>query len=265
MTTADDTRGTLSTVRSAARLLKEFRSGSREFGVSELARRLGLGKSTAHRLLTTLAREGLLEHDPGSGTYRLGLVMYELGEAVKQHFDLHAAAVPVMEALRNATHETVQIAVLDGHEVVYVERLESPHTLRLFTQLGRRMPAHCTGTGKLLLAFLPADRLDALLAGAPLEPRTPYTITDPRALREELARTRARGWSENAQESEIGVASVGAPIRDARGTVVAAISIAGPVMRLDGDSLGRFTRQLIDAAGTISRQLGWSPSREISG
>src|SRR6266540_485576 len=120
----------LTSVRNAARLLKELGSAEGELGVSELSRRLGLGKSTVHRLLATLAAERILEHDAVSGTYRLGLVVYELGARVSMHRVLHDAATTVLEELRNATKETVQIAVLDGREVVYVERLESPHTLR---------------------------------------------------------------------------------------------------------------------------------------
>jgi DNA-binding IclR family transcriptional regulator len=153
---------TLSSVQNAARLLKELGSAEGELGVSELSRRLALGKSTVHRLLATLTAERILEHNPATGTYRLGLVMYELGARVSMHRILHDAATTVVEELRNATKETVQIAVLDGREVVYVERLESPHTLRLFGRIGHRMPAHSTSTGKVLLAFLPRERLEVL-------------------------------------------------------------------------------------------------------
>src|SRR6266540_2445805 len=195
----------LTSVRNAARLLKELGSAEGELGVSELSRRLGLGKSTVHRLLATLTGERILEHNPATGTYRLGLVVYELGARVSMHRVLHDAATTVIEELRNATNETIQVAVLDGREVVYVERLESPHTLRLFGRIGHRMPAHSTSTGKVLLAFLPEERLDVLLKDWPLEPLTPQTITGQRQLREELARVRARGWAENLGESVAGV------------------------------------------------------------
>lgn len=254
--------GLLSTVSNAARVLKAFRDGEGELGVSELSRRLGLGKSNIHRVLTTLVAEGLLVHDPQTRTYRLSLVLCELGEVAKANVNLHTAATPILEELRNTTGETVQVAVLDGTEVVYVERLESSHTLRLFTQIGRRMPAHATSTGKLLLAFLPDEEREAFFDARTLEARTPYTITDHDALREELQRIRQRGWSENAQESEVGVASVGFPIRDASGRVVAAVSIAGPVMRLDGDSLRRFADVGVEGAKAISRRLGWTEGLE---
>ena len=176
----------LSTVRNAARLLKAFRTREESIGVSELARRLALGKSNVHRLLTTLVAEGLLEQDPHAGGYRLGIVMFELGEAVKVHLDLHAAAGPVLAQLREQTGESSQVGVLDGDEVVYVDRLESAYSLRLFTETGRRVPAHGTSSGKVLLAHLTEPAREAFLA-RPLPRLTPHTITDPDALRAELA------------------------------------------------------------------------------
>jgi len=256
----------LSSVQNAARLLKEFGSGERELGVSELSRRLGLGKSTVHRLLATLTDERILEHDPARGTYRLGLVIYELGARVSVHRVLHDAATPILEALRNATKETVQIAVLDSREVVYVERLESPHTLRLFGRIGHRNSAHCTSNGKVLLAYLPEDRREALLKGWRPERRTAYTIWQCPKLREELERVRARGWATNISESEVGVASVAAPIRNARGEVIASVSVAGPVLRLDGESLRRFfCSSVVQAADAISARLGYRPGAVAGG
>ncbi len=138
---------TLSSVRNAARLLKEFSGNTRELGVSELSRRLGLSKSTTHRLLSTLADERLLEQDSDTGAYRLGLAIYELGATVSVHIGLHDACDSVIDGLRQGTRETVQVAVLDNREVVYVERRESPHTLRLLGPVAHRADAHCTSSG----------------------------------------------------------------------------------------------------------------------
>src|SRR5881397_1546718 len=139
---------TMRSVQNAARLLKEFRTGGRERGVSDLSRRLGLGKSTVHRLLRTLAEEHLIERDAATGTYRLGLTVYELGIAMAAQLQLHEATAPVIDELRGRTGETVHVAVLDGHEVVYVERRESQQAMRAFAQISRRLPAHSTSTGK---------------------------------------------------------------------------------------------------------------------
>jgi len=250
--------GGLSTVRNAARLLKVFRSREADLGVSELARRLGLGKSTVHRMLTTLAAEGLIEQNPRTGGYRLGIVMFELGQAVRVHMDLHAAVAPVLAELRAQTGESSQVGVLDGHEVVYVDRLESAHSLRLFNETGRRVPVHCTSSGKVLLAYLPERQRDAILRSAPLAALTPHTITDPGQLTAELDKVRRRGWAEAVNEREIGVASIAAPIRDASGEVVAAISIGVPLARCSVAALRRQAPVIAEAAEAASRRLGWS-------
>jgi DNA-binding IclR family transcriptional regulator len=251
-------RQLLASVRNAARLLKEFSSREREFGVSELARRLGLGKSTVHRLLVTLAEQHLVEQDELTGKYRLGLAIYDLGAAVATGLDLHEAVMPAMEKLRAATGETVQVAVLDGREVVYVERLDSPNTLRLFLAVGRRNWAHSTGSGKCLLAFLSPTELDAVMDGWVLEPRTERTITDPAKLRKDLALTRDRGYSVNRDESEIGVLSIAAPIRDNTDRVRAAMSVAGPTQRMD-PLFDQITIAVREMAAVASRRLGWRP------
>jgi len=250
----------LSSVRNAARVLKAFRRGEPELGVSELSRSLDLGKSTVHRLLRTLTSEGLLIHNSATGRYRLGLVLAELGAAVTLSTDLHAASIGPLEELWRQTGETVQIALRDGREVVYVERIESPQTLRLFNEVGRRNWAHSTGTGKVLLAYLAETELEALLEGWDLPQLTPYTLTEQEALRADLVRVRSLGYSENINEAESGVASVAAPIRDADGRVVAAVSAAGPVQRLDGESLARHAGAVKSAGGAISRNLGWAPA-----
>jgi IclR family acetate operon transcriptional repressor len=249
--------GRLSSVRNAARLLKEFSGVDRQLGVTELSARLGLGKSTVHRLLATLAEERLLERDAVSGRYRLGLGIYELGAVVTAHVDLHEAAMPALVSLRQRTGETVQVAVLDGLEAVYVERLDSPHTLRIFSRVGHRLPAHCTSSGKVLLAGLPAQTLDARLRQWQPVRMTPRTITDEQVLRAELRMIAQRGWAENIEEGEPGVASVGAPIRGIDGGVTAAISVAGPIARVKGASLRRFSGAVVDAASVISRRLGY--------
>jgi DNA-binding IclR family transcriptional regulator len=249
----------LSTVRSAARLLKQFLSREEELGVSELARRLGLGKSTVHRLLTTLAAEGLIERVPTSGAYRLGIVMFELGEVVKVHLDLHAAAGPVLAQLREQTHESCQVGVLDGLDVVYIDRLESAHTLRLMTETGRRVPAHATSSGKVLLAALAEPDLDELLDGVALPALTSHTLADPGRLRAELERVRRLGYASAVNERELGVASIAAPIRDRVGNVVAAISIGAPEARLGAAQRRRLAGVICEAGEAVSRRLGWAP------
>ena len=246
-------RATLSTVRNAARVLKAFSSRRRTFGVTELARELDLSTSSTHRLLRTLAEEHLVEQDPATGRYRLGLAVYDLVAATTE-FDLTHAVLPPMTVLRHRTGETVQCGVLDGREVVYVERLESPRTLRMFVDVGRRNHAHATGTGKVLLAWLPPERLERVLRGWDLPAMTERTITDPDELRAELEQVRARGWSTNDGESEPGATSVGAPVRDRSGATIAALSVAGPTDRMRAD-LDQITRAVVEAAALASRRI----------
>jgi DNA-binding IclR family transcriptional regulator len=250
----------LSSVSSAARLLKEFRHGQRDLGVTELSRRLGMAKSTVHRILATLTAEGLLEREPSTGTYRLGLAMYDLGANVPIHRDIHQVALPVMESLRQRTQESAHIAVRDGREVVYVERVESQQAVRTFMRIGHRNSAHCTSTGKVLLAFLPQEQLDSLLEGWELEPKTDRTITDHEMLRADLKRVRSRGYGTNVNEGQYGVASVAAPIRDSRGEVLAALSLVGPTMRISQRSLRQFAGMVVEGADTVSERLGYRRS-----
>lgn len=246
----------LSSVANAARVLKSFSAQNPTWGVSELSAELGLSSSSVHRLLSTLAHEGVLDQDEQTGRYRLGLSVFDMAAAMPKQRTLHEAVLVSMTELRSRTGETVQVGVLDGREVVYVERLDSPNTLRVFTQLGRRAGAHRTSSGKAILAFLPPDQRDRLLKGWTLEQATEFTITDPVELREELAVIRRKGYAENRQESELGVVSVAAPIRDATGFAVASLSLAGPSERMDAKRM-TYTEAVVVLARTVSTQMGW--------
>lgn len=250
-------RYSLSSVSNAVRVLCAFSAREPEMGVSELSRRLGLGKSTVHRLLSTLSEGDLIERNPRNGKYRLGLKVYELGTVVSSRLNLHEAVALHIDELRDLTGETVHVGILDGGEVVYVERRESPHTLRLFGHVGHRNLAHCTSTGKVLLAYLEDEEFEEEIGGEVLEARTPYTITDAGELRREIERVRERGYAVNMNEAEMGVASIAAPIRDNSGRVIAAISVAGPTLRFQHDALGRLTAATVRTAGEISARLGY--------
>ena len=250
--------GSLSSVRNAARVLKAFSSRHRTYGVSELARHLGLSTSTTHRLLATLVSEHLLEQDSQSGRYRLGLAVFDLVAATSPGYDLTEAVLPPMTTLRHRVGETVQLGVLDGREVVYVERLQSMHSLRLFLDVGRRNWAHSTGTGKVLLASLDRPTLDRTLEGWELPALTVHTFTDHDLLRKELAAIREQGWALNFEESEMEVLSVGAPVRDLSGQVVAALSVAGPKARMQ-PTLSAISKAVVEAAAVASHRLGHDP------
>lgn len=243
-------------MRNAARLLKEFSRHDRELGVTELARRIGVTTSSAFRLLSTLTAEGLLERGESAGRYRLGMTIYELGVTVFPQSGLHEAAVPVLAALRHTTGETVQLAVLDHLEVVFIERLQSPQTLRYVAGVGHRMPAHATSTGKVLLAMLDRDVLRHRLQDWQPVQLTPYTIMSEPVLLTDLARVAERGWAQNVEEGTLGTASVAAPIMDATGETVAALSVVAPVFRATGAAMRGYRGAAVNAATVISRRLG---------
>ena len=246
-------------MRRAAALLRAFGSGVPEQGVSELGRKLNLHKSTVSRLLATLESEGLLERAPGTEKYRLGPEIVRLAGKVDQSGDIQEVARPYLVALAEVTRETANLAVLEGAEVNNVDQVSGPHLVRIGNWVGRRTPLHCVANGKVLLAFQPADVLERLTAG-PLAGFTARTVTKPSALRDELATVRSQGYATALGEIEEGLHAIAAPIRDASGTVVAALSVSGPAYRVTSEripELGRMTQEL---ANQVSRRLGWQPT-----
>jgi DNA-binding IclR family transcriptional regulator len=252
------TDSTLSTVRNAARVLKAFLSKDDELGVSELARRVGLGKSSVHRLLTTLRAEGLVEQDPRTGRYRLGIVMFELGELVRIRMDLGTAAWPALAILRDRTGEAAQVSIADGEDVVYLERVEGTTIPLLVTDQERRAPMYCTAAGKVLLAFKPEAELAGYLSGTRLTALTRHTITDPARLRGQLTVVRSRGWADSINEQELGLASLASVVRDSAGRTVAAIGVSAPVNRFRRLARRHLEAIVTEAAASVSRRLGWA-------
>jgi DNA-binding IclR family transcriptional regulator len=230
-------------------LLTAFRPGEEELTLAELARRAGIPKPTAHRLLAELATWNVVERTAGG--HRLGMRLFELGQLAPLQRGLREAAAPFLADLFEATHETVHLAVPDGVDVVYVQKLPGRRGPRIDSRVGGRMPAYCTGVGKALLAFGPPERLAEVLA-AGLARRTPRTVIAPGLLRQELARVRALGVAEEHEESTVGIACAAAPVLDARGQAVAAISITGWANRMDTARLAPAVRT---AALGLSRVL----------
>lgn len=201
--------------------------------------------------------ERLLDQDERTGTYRLGLVLSHRGITSTRCVDLHQAALPVLTALRHRTDELVQVAVLDRLEAVYIERLESRHRPPVFRTIGHRRPAHCTSSGEVLLADLPRPELERVLEGEAPDACTSRTITDPQALLWELDVVARRGWASNVEEGEVGVVSVGAPLRGEDGSVLAAVTVVGSTERMNEATLRHHRGAVLEAAAVISRRLGY--------
>jgi IclR family KDG regulon transcriptional repressor len=244
----------LSSVATAARILREFGKHSTQLGVSQLARRVGVGKSTAHRVIWTLVEEGLLEKVDETGLFRLTTTMRSLGASAETSQRLHEAATLPLDRLRRMTSGTLHIAILDGTDVLYVERREGPGAIPVFRAIGARNAAHVTSSGKVLMAFLPTDRQQRLVREMRLTARTPRTITSMTAFLAELAKVRQQGFAENRGESTPGMCSIAAPIRDLLGQVVASVSVAQYVDDVDA-GLRHLSGPVVETAVHISSGL----------
>lgn len=220
--------------------------------LSDITRALRLPKSSAFGLVKTLEKRGYV-YELG-GKYSLGQQVFVLGMAYLHHNDLVDQAQPVIQDLNMRSGETVHFAVLDGAEVLYLSIKESSHPFRIVSQVGMRIPAHVTAVGKALLAERPPDEVLALYEDVGFAAFTPSSITSRGALIDELETIRTQGYAFDNEESNLGVQCVAAPVRDATGAAVAAISITSPTVRMDRDRFVKLTRQ---GAEEISKRLGY--------
>jgi IclR family acetate operon transcriptional repressor len=239
----------------AASLLLALGDSAGEAGVTELARRLGLHKSTASRLLATLERRGLVEQDEETGKYRLGLVVIRLAERAERTLDLRGIAMPELERLARLTRETTGLGALEGDQLLTVAQADGPNLIAVGDWTGRSTPLHCVASGKVLLAAL-AEREVLRVVRKGLAAYTERTITELEPLLEELARVRRRGYATAIGEFELGLNAIAAPVHDARGAVIAAVDIWGPAFRLTPRRIPELASQAREAAAAISVRLG---------
>lgn len=237
-------------------------NGGTELGGAELSARLGLHKSTVHRLLTVLERNRYLEKNPISGKYRLGWKLIELGMHAVSRLDLSEIARPQLERLVEETGETAHMGILRQGEMISVANVESRKTLRTPSTVGRRTPVHCSSQGKVMLAFLQTGTVQEFVNLHGLKEYTRNTITKVTRLQLELETIRQRGYAVDNEEFEDGLKCIGAPVRDHSGRVIAAISIAGPASRLTEQRMGHLVRSVTQAASGLSTALGYQPGQE---
>lgn len=225
--------------------------------LTEIANQLRMHKSTVLRFLVTLEHEGYVEQNPTTMAYRLRLKMFCLGSEALSRRELVREAQPLLDELADQTGETVHLAVLDEGEVVYVAKVMSQHAFNIYSRIGRRAPAHCTGLGKAMIAYLPEEALDRLIAERGLKRFTERTITDPEALKAHLAEIRTRGIAFDNEEHEPGVRCVAAPVRDYTGKVVAALSVTAPTVRFTDRRMQEMVAPVQEAARRLSEQMGY--------
>ena len=250
-------RYTVDAAAKALELLSVFSFREPRLSLADLAKRTGIPRATAFRLLSTLEQSGFLAKEHGA--YQLGIKCFVLGNIVAGGLDLRETAHPHLVALRDATRETTQIAILDHWQVVYLERMLSPLPVGFMrARAGAILPAYCTGLGKTLLAFRPEHDVVAWAATQKFAALTPRTITSAKRLLKELGVIRERGYGLDEEERERGVCCIAAPVLNHTGTVVAAISVAGPSQRMPKELAGSTVASaVLRAAAAISIDLGF--------
>ena len=236
-------------------IVQAFGADHRHQTIAEVAHRTGLTRAVARRYLLTLQRLGYVLQQ--GGRFALTPRILDLGFTYLSTIDVADVAQPVMEEIAASLHESCSAAVLDGHEVVYVARVQAKRIMSINLVVGSRLPAHATSMGKVLLAHLAPDALDAYFAAAPLRPLTAQTITRPSDLRRVLLDVRQRGWAFSDQESEVGVRTVAAPLYNHANQIDAALNVSAHAARVSMRELKqRFLPVLLDGARRISRALG---------
>jgi DNA-binding IclR family transcriptional regulator len=251
----------IQTVRNALRVLEEFREDN-TLGVTELARRLDLHKNNVFRILATLEQQGYVEQVGENEAYRLGVRCLELGRAYAASRSLMRLARPMLEALVRGSGESAHLGELRGFEVVHLDGEQGTQLVQTSLRVGRTLPAHCTALGKVLLAYSRPDQRERfdreVIARIGLVPRTPHTLTDRDKLLEHLHGVAAQGFAVDLEECEHGLCCAAAPVFDASGRLVAAVSLSGPAFRLSEDTLRRLAvPSVLAAAQALSRQLGF--------
>lgn len=245
----------LSSVAAAIRLLKVFNEENAELGISTLSRNLRVSKSTVHRLASTLLAEGLLEQDPVTERYRLGLGLFSLGALVRQRLSVTSVAKDLLTDLRDEVRENVELAVLKGHMITYIYDFESPQAVRLRPRLGLSSPAIDSALGMAITAFQDEDKIKAFLNGGESRP----SAARRKELYQEIEQIRANGFAAEEENAKLGAVCVAAPVYNADGSVSAAIGVTVPDQRVDTNRMEMLARRVVETAQAISLRLGYIP------
>lgn len=243
----------LSTLENALCLLDLFTIDEPELCATDIAEKLGVANSTVHRLATTLISEGFVTKDPRTNLYRLGTSVLALSQVVTKKTKIYTISQPILESLFQQCKETVHIGILKDLDVIFLNKIVGSYPIQLLSYIGKRNPAHCTATGQVLLAYQPPDVID-LFRYRELKPYTKNTITNPDDLLKLFQKIQIQGYSLCKDELHEGVSAISAPIRNDKGTVIAAISITGRT-QIIMNSQQNFIKLIKKAADDIQRAL----------
>ena len=250
----------IQSVDRAVAILNAFSTNEAQLGVTELSHRLGLHKSTVHRLLASLEKGGLVERDPRNRKYSLGIRLIELAGTMLNSRNLPQVVRPYLHYLADAVEELTYLAYRVGDEVLNVEQVPGPHLVQSVGWQGRRFPLHCTSAGKIFLAYMPEKEVERILAKG-LPSATPRTVTDPADLRYQLERVREQGYATAFEEMEEGTNGIAVPITSPKAEVIAAIAVAGPSYRFTPERAMSHLDVIRSVAREVSHRLGNSLSK----
>jgi IclR family transcriptional regulator, KDG regulon repressor len=248
-------------VERALVILDLFDEYSPELKISEISERVHLNKSTVHSLLKTLKKHGYIEQEFESGKYKLGMKLFERGNFVIENLDVRSIAKKYLLDLSRKTGHTLHLVILEGREGIYIDKVEGTSANVLFSRIGRRVPIHSSGVGKVLVAFSDKDDIDKILDGYLFEQRTPRTLTNKEDFLKELKEIRNQGYSIDNEENEPGICCLAFPIRNHTGGVVAGFSISMPTPQLNKEEMDRVIPLMISTSEEISKQMGYSKTR----
>jgi DNA-binding IclR family transcriptional regulator len=243
-------------VMKVLKILEALHSNPSGLQLKQIAKQTAINKSTAYRFLAHLQGEGYLYRDD-AGAYVIGPKLARMGSGTNFEESLRKMARPVLQRLWTATGETVNLAILDGQQILYLDVLESAHTFRFASQNGARRPLYCTALGKAILAHLPEEETKELMGSLTLERLTPRTLTQPVKLKKDLTKSRLQGYALDNEEAVLGARCIAAPIFDANGKVIGAASVSGPVTRITAEKVSGFAARVKEAADSISHRLGY--------
>jgi len=235
----------------------EHLANHKRINLERLAEETGLPKPTLHRFLATLVELGYVFRDEND-QYSLTLRMFSIGSKGLAHLDLARDTRPIAEALGTRLNETVHMGIADDDMAMYIIKIESKYTIRMYSRVGKRIPLYCTAIGKTILAGMPEEQRDRMLAEMELVPFTRATIVDPQALRNELESVKSQGFAEDLEEHEEGVRCIAAPVRDYTGAVTAALSVSWPLFRFNENKREFYIAEITESAQKISALLGYS-------
>ena len=248
----------INSVLRATQILDAFSLEKTSFTHAELSKTLGINKAAVTRLLHTLEHAGFLEKDHSTGGYSLTVKLFRIGSVYLSKVDIHTAAMPHLTELAGQYKETAHLAVLNGYEAFFIDRVESGQSIRMKSLVGSKLPAYCTAIGKVLLAHQDNDFLNQFIKSVELKRYTSTTITDLKSLKKHLNKVKTQGYAIDDVEHEPELKSTAAPLKEHTGKVVAAISIAGPAYRMQDDKLfKKIIKSVVETADRISQKLGY--------